>query len=64
MPTYDTFGFASSDLEQVREALENCLGIQLVPLESSFIGNYYLHEVRPAPANPSGIVYRREGEQA
>jgi len=44
MPVYDTFGFSSSDLEQVREALENCLGIRFVPHESSFRGDYYLYE--------------------
>ena len=51
MPTYDTFGFASSDLEQVREALEDCLGIRFVPHESSFIGNYYLYGERYEKGN-------------
>jgi hypothetical protein len=48
---YDVFGFSSSDLEQVREALEDCLGIRFVPHESSFIGNYYLHGERYEKGN-------------
>ena len=51
MPVYDTFGFSSSDLEQVREALEGCLGIRFVSHESSFIGNYYLHGERYEKGN-------------
>ena len=41
MPIYDTFGFLASDLEQVKDALENCLGVRFVPRESSFRGEYY-----------------------
>lgn len=44
MPVYNAFGFTSSDLEQVGEALENCLSIRFVPHESSFCGDYYLYE--------------------
>jgi len=51
MPVYDTFGFSSSSLEQVREALEDCLGIRFVPHESSFIGDYYLHGERYEKGN-------------
>jgi len=56
MAVYDTFGFALDDLEQVRSALENCLGIRFVPHESSFIGDYYLYE---NPENGESLSLQR-----
>lgn len=44
MPIHDVFGFSSSDLEEVRAALENCLGICFAPRESSFRGEYYSYD--------------------
>jgi len=43
MRVYDTFGFSSTNLEYVKDALENCLGIRFVARESSFRGDYYSH---------------------
>jgi hypothetical protein len=51
MSVYDTFGFLCSDLEQVRAAVEACLGIRFVPHESSFLGDYYLHGERYEKGN-------------
>jgi len=44
MHIYDLYGFLSSDLDQVKDALETCLDIRFVPHEGSFRGEYYLHE--------------------
>ena len=41
MAVYNVFGFSSDDLEHVRAALEDCLGIHFVARESSFRGEYY-----------------------
>lgn len=37
-----TFGFSITDLEQVRQALEQTLGITMVLHESTYWGEYYL----------------------
>ena len=44
MHIYDRYGFFSNDLEQVKDNLETCLRIRFVPHDSSFWGEYYLHE--------------------
>ena len=39
---YLTFGFPTIDLDQVRAAVERGLGIEMVPHDSSYWGEYYL----------------------
>jgi hypothetical protein len=41
------FGFTHRDLESARRAVERCLGIDLAPHDSLYLGDYYRGDPRP-----------------